>query len=154
NVKDGAAAGNDVYYNVGGLITRGATFQLYYSDAETVNLTGETGNNTYNVQSTLAGTLLALTDLTGTDTFNVGDGECGDPTGCIGIHASGDPIYVDDSALFDTATYTLDNNTLTRPGFGGMGWTNASSISLAGESGDNTYNIHTAAIPLNITDGG
>jgi hypothetical protein len=141
NVNDAGASSSDPYQLSAGFVSRGGTFQVNYSNAEAVNLTGGTGDDTYSVLGTAVGTLLTITDSTGTDEFDVGDGNLGHAPAPITINANGDPIFVNDGALFDNLTYAISATTLTRPGFGGLTYSGESQLSLDGQKGDNTYQI-------------
>src|SRR5262245_5297220 len=88
----------DTFTLAAGSISDGGT--VSYSNVESIDINaGETGNNTYQIESTAATTPLTITDTSGTNSFELGEGDLAELAGGVTITAS--PL---DSILLDDGT--------------------------------------------------
>jgi hypothetical protein len=150
-------AGNDAYTIDGSLITR-PNLQITQTNAETVRIFAETGNNNFYVPGTSASTSLVIYDQDGSNTFAFGNGDLGDLAGPITVYGNGDSASFNDGAILDNATYAIDitpdGGAVARTGFGGLTYQGIAAVSITGATGNNTYNLNATVGTWNITDNG
>jgi len=126
-----------------------------------------TGADTFNIQSTLAGSQTRIESLGGDNTFNMGsaapaffgnvlDGIQGALT-IVGSDAGSDALYVSDIASTASKTGVLTNSTINGLGMGpqGITYSGVSSVSVTlGGGSNNQFNIQSTAAGVDTFVGG
>ncbi len=153
DIDDSLASFDDTYTITDSTVGRDFWNGLTYHAIENLTLHGETGNNTYNINSAGDALSLAISDTGGgNDTFNVGAGNL-DYLGSVLIDAGSggsDQIFVKDDAETYSDTYTITSTTLARNFFAGLTYANAESIQLNAEHGANTIDINSTSCVLHL----
>jgi hypothetical protein len=171
NIDDGANAADTTYTITGASVAWTGSGTITYSGHITdLVFTGGSGNNAYNVASTLAVYPTTLNTGSGTDTVNVrgaagplflNSGSGGDTItlsnsagtlGGIGHVIVNDPsnnvaVTVDDSGFAGSTTYTLTSTQVAAAAWPNflLVYNNLTSLNLHGSSGDDRFNIESTA---------
>jgi hypothetical protein len=129
-----------------------------------VNITGGTGNDVFNVQSTASTTPLTIDGSNGSDTVNVGStapalgGTVANIAGSISVgNTSGQTaLVVDDSGDATGQTVSVTSSAVTGLAPAAINYTagQVPSVSVHGGSGNDTFNVSPAASTAFNIDGG
>jgi hypothetical protein len=130
NVNDSARTTGSTYSVTSSTVGRAGAATISY-DVENLNLTGGSGNDTFNVTSSRAGTAVSVTGNGGSDTLNVND-----------------------TASIAANTYTLTSSTVGRAGAATISY-DVENLNLTGGSGNDTFNVTSArsGMPIGIFGG-
>jgi len=115
-LNDSTANFSDTYIVASTTVSRIRWGGLTYATLESLNISGETGNNIYQIESTASGTSTSITDYGGNDTFNLGPifHDIVSIQGPLSIDGGGgtDSIATNDSGAPNSInfTYTITSN--------------------------------------------
>jgi hypothetical protein len=177
SIDDESNTADTTYTLTSSSVARTGSGAISYSGGITnLVLTGGSGNNTYNIPSTLSGFPTTLNTGSGTDTVNVrgaagplfiNSGSSGDTItlgnsaatlGGIGHVIVNDPsntvaLTVDDSGSSGSTTYTLTSSQLAAAAWPNflLAYNNITSLNLNGSSGNDQFNIESTAGPTTTT---
>lgn len=129
---------------------------MNYSSVSTMTIHGTSGANAFSVSSLSANATLNgnngndslilggagqnLDGITGSVMFNGGSGT--------------DTIELRDQQNPDNDNYSIDSTSVARAGFGGVSWGTSESLSVEGGSGNNTFQLLSASIPVALNGNG
>jgi hypothetical protein len=132
---------------------------LTYSGLTGLFVNGGSGNDWFNVDSALAATPVTINAGAGDDTLHLSywPENLNTVAGAVTFNggAGSDSIVLWDNQNTGSDTYTITSTAVTRPNFGGLTYSNATSLRLLGQAGNNTFNINStlATTPVTIEAG-
>jgi acrosin len=118
------------------------------------------GANTVNIEHTLAGAPVTISDSNGSDVINLSPSAQFLDTikGSVTINGDGlDTVNLADQGTSFSDTYTVTNSTVTRPFFAGLSYSGIANLTLSAETGSNVINVSSTASGVQTTvntDGG
>jgi hypothetical protein len=170
NIDDGSTTANTTYTITDSSVARTGSGTITYGNITNLVLTGGSGNNTYNIQSTPSGSSTTLYTGSGVDTVNVrttagplfvNSGSGGDAIalsnsaamlGGIGHVVINDPsnsaaITVDDSGFTGSTAYTVTSSQVAAAAWSNflLVYNNVAGLNLKGSSGGHQFNIESTA---------
>lgn len=127
---------------------------VIYSGIGSLQLSGTTGNASYDVQSTSVPTKIYAAG-TGIDMFTVGTGKLSLLPASLSISGGSgtNALIIDDSQATYTGGYTLTGNSLSHPSFGGLTYSGMQSLDLLGGEFASDYNVVGSPVNATITLG-
>jgi hypothetical protein len=132
---------------------------IYYYTGMTID--GGSGGDTYNVQSTAAGTPVTINVGTGNGPINVGNSSklLDDIQGLLTIDGQGGANHLNliDSGQTAGQSYTLAANTLTRPGMAPISYFSVPHVALKAGSGNDSVTVNSppaAGTAVSLDGGG
>ncbi len=139
-------------------VSRSGFGGLTYAGVGKVVLNGGSAADTYNINSTAAGTPVTLNGGSGANIFNLTpvSENLSNLAGAISINAgSASTINVDDQLNAAVSTYTVTASSVGRSGFGGLTYAGVGKVVLNGGSAGDTYDINgtAAATPVTVNAG-
>jgi hypothetical protein len=147
--------GGDTYTIGIGSIQRTAEALISYSGVSSVTINGSsTVAITYNINTTAAGTPVAINGGSGANVFNLTptSENLNNLAGAVTINAgSASTVNVDDQLNAAAATYTVTATKVSRSGFGGLTYAGLGALVLNGGSLADTYNIQSTAAGSIVT---
>jgi len=146
---------------------------VYYDGFEALTIDGGSGNNTYSIEGTAAGTLTNVNASSGADTFlihatalgsatsfNAGTGNdtftFTDPTNVKGsatVHGDGDQdtLYLDNRETSDNWDFTVSSTAVTRNGMATISYGTLEGISIESGSGVDSLTVLSTAYGTPVT---
>jgi hypothetical protein len=128
-------------------ISRAGAASIGYSGPGQVNIFGSSGNDVFNVSSTVRGTSTSLYGENGNNTFNISSTShnLSDIQGNVqavgGFGFGSDTVVVNDQANAGATTYSVGSTSLTRAGAAQVGYAADESVVLNGGSAADVYNV-------------
>ena len=140
-------------------ISSSVSAPIVFQKMGSVTLNGGSGNDTYNIESTLSTTPVSIVAGNGSNTFNISPTakNLGTIQGNLGLSANGttNALVLDDQANTANSTYSLTSSTVTRTGAATISYASVDSVTLNGGSGNDTYNIQgtLSGTPVSVVGG-
>ncbi|HZU38327.1 MAG TPA: hypothetical protein VFA18_20550, partial [Gemmataceae bacterium] len=148
------AGDSDLWGSISGLAPAAINYE--YPDTSSLTINGGSHGNTFNVQSSQAGTALTLNTGSGNDTVNLGSTATKLDTlqGPLIVNgqAGSDTLYFKDQGQTAGQSYTLTPSTVARPGMATVSYGTVEKLSLTAGSGDDAVllsGVLTATVTLN-----
>jgi hypothetical protein len=152
------SSANDTWEINSGSIERDGSVQVFHGTFEHVAINAGVGNDTFDVESTIAGTTTTINANIGTDALNVtlGSGNLGTSDGSIAFNgeAGSDTATLWDNLSTANDSYTVAGAQITRPGFGGITWGTTEGVALNCSSGGNEVDINSTLPGTPVTING
>ena len=143
-VRDEADAGDDTYTVTPDSITK-TGFSLTFDGIDVLTLDAGTGNNTIDVEGTVAGTAVTINAGAGGDTVRLAPTlrDLGNLAGPVTVDGQDgvDNVFLHDDSLALGAVYDLTGSTIDRGLFGGLDYGTIERLLLHLGSGDDTVGI-------------
>jgi hypothetical protein len=146
----------DTYTIAAGSVQRTGSAGVTYTGMQDVVINGGSGGDTYNVNSTAAGTPVIVNAGAGNNMFHVGSGSLAALAGALTVNGSGgDTALVNDTSNGAATTYTVTSATLAAGGgFAGLTYSGLAALTLNGGSAADTYNIQSTGAATPVTANG
>jgi Ca2+-binding RTX toxin-like protein len=157
NINDQGTAGAQTYTITSTSVAATSLAQtLTYSKIASLVLNGGTGANTYDVQSTDAGT--TVNTGPGNDTVNVGStsNTLAGILGQVNVNGGGgtDFLNVNDQGTAGNETYTITNTAVTATSAGApIVYAGIANLTLNGGTGTNVYNVQSTSATTIVNTG-
>jgi hypothetical protein len=145
NVDDQLNAVASTYTVTATNVSRSGFGGLTYAGLGTLVLNGGSAADTYNIQSTAAGSTVKVNGGVSSDTFNLGSGNSLNTVqGALTVNGGGgtNTLIANDSSSASGQSYTLSSTQLTRSGIAAITYASLSAINATG-SGNDTLTLLT-----------
>jgi hypothetical protein len=147
-------AGAATYTVASSGVNRAGAAPIRYAAMAGVSLDGGTGDDTYNIESTAAGTPVNIAAGAGTNTFNVSPTARNLATiqGSVDLHGVYDSnaLVLDDQANSTNARYSLVGPTVSRTGTATISYDTINRLVLNGGGGSDAYSINGTAAGIKL----
>jgi hypothetical protein len=158
SIHDQSDAAADTYTIAVGSIQRTGSAGVTYSGITSVAVYGGSGGDTFNINSTAAGTPLFIIAGAGNDTFNLAalSGSLDNIQGTVFLNGGGgtNAVNVDDQNKSLTQTYAITATTVNRGGlFAGLTYASIQDLFVNGGTGADIYNILSTSAATTVNGG-
>jgi hypothetical protein len=150
----------DTYTIAAGNVQRTGSAGLTYTGIQGVVVNGGSGGDTYNVNSTAAGTPVTINAGSGNDTFNAtpSSNNLSNLGALLTVAGGGgtDTLILNDQGDSAATGYAISSSSISRSGSGGVSYSGLSGLAINGGSGTDTFTIVSTApaTPVILNGGG